>query len=230
MAEEIRKRPTLFGKRLNPTLPRAKTATGADALPAGTERLLCISVSKGAFRRFSDPLNALAAFAISALTIQTPPRKRKNSSSDWTISTGSVSTSPMCIMRPSSTIRFMSSRLTSIRRGLAPVDDLSQRVEIREPRYADPAGQKLHPRHPRLRRICMDLFPHENGEFPEGSRVLRAKIDMASPNINLRDPTIYRIKYCTHHRTGDKWCIYPMYDFAHRLAMRWRRHPLPSAR
>ena len=62
----------------------------------------------------------------------------------------------------------------------------------------------------------MDLFLRmKNGEFPEGSRVLRAKIDMASPNINMRDPTIYRIKYCTHHRTGDKWCIYPMYDFAH---------------
>ena len=56
------------------------------------------------------------------------------------------------------------------------------------------------------------------GEFPDGSRVLRAKIDMASPNINMRDPVIYRIQRATHHRTGDEWCIYPMYDFAHPLS------------
>ena len=53
------------------------------------------------------------------------------------------------------------------------------------------------------------------GEFPDGSRVLRAKIDMASPNINMRDPTLYRIRHASHHRTGDAWCIYPMYDYAH---------------
>ena len=55
----------------------------------------------------------------------------------------------------------------------------------------------------------------KNGEFPDGSRVLRAKIDMASPNINMRDPVMYRILHATHHRTGDNWCIYPMYDWAH---------------
>ena len=53
------------------------------------------------------------------------------------------------------------------------------------------------------------------GEFPDGTRTLRAKIDMASPNLNLRDPVMYRILHATHHRTGDKWCIYPMYDFTH---------------
>ena len=53
------------------------------------------------------------------------------------------------------------------------------------------------------------------GEFPDGSRTLRAKIDMASPNLNMRDPVMYRILHAEHHRTGDKWCIYPMYDFAH---------------
>src|SRR5256886_3484279 len=53
------------------------------------------------------------------------------------------------------------------------------------------------------------------GEFPDGSRVLRAKIDMASPNLNMRDPVMYRILHAEHHRTGDKWCIYPMYDYAH---------------
>ena len=55
----------------------------------------------------------------------------------------------------------------------------------------------------------------KNGEFPDGSRTLRAKIDMAHPNINLRDPVMYRILRATHHRTGDKWCIYAMYDYAH---------------
>jgi glutaminyl-tRNA synthetase len=62
----------------------------------------------------------------------------------------------------------------------------------------------------------LDLFERmRKGEFPDGSRVLRAKIDMASPNLNLRDPTMYRIRRTPHHRTGDRWCIYPMYDYAH---------------
>src|SRR5579871_2949159 len=62
----------------------------------------------------------------------------------------------------------------------------------------------------------LDLFRRMRaGEFPDGSRVLRAKIDMASPNINMRDPVLYRIRRAHHHRTGDAWCIYPMYDYAH---------------
>ncbi|MBO5438472.1 MAG: glutamine--tRNA ligase, partial [Thermoguttaceae bacterium] len=62
----------------------------------------------------------------------------------------------------------------------------------------------------------LDLFTRmKNGEFPDGSKTLRAKIDMASPNLNMRDPVMYRILRATHHRTGDKWCIYPMYDFTH---------------
>ena len=56
------------------------------------------------------------------------------------------------------------------------------------------------------------------GEFEDGSRVLRAKIDMASPNMNMRDPVLYRIAHVSHHRTGDKWCIYPMYDYAHPIS------------
>ncbi len=64
-----------------------------------------------------------------------------------------------------------------------------------------------------------ELFERmRSGEFPEGSRVLRARIDMASPNLHLRDPTLYRIRYQTHHNTGDNWCIYPMYDFTHPLS------------
>ena len=62
----------------------------------------------------------------------------------------------------------------------------------------------------------LDLFERmRDGEFPDGARTLRAKIDMASPNLNMRDPVMYRILHAEHHRTGDKWCIYPMYDFAH---------------
>src|SRR5713101_9686149 len=65
----------------------------------------------------------------------------------------------------------------------------------------------------------LDLFRRMRaGEFPDGAHVLRAKIDMTSPNINMRDPTLYRIRHETHHRTGDAWCIYPMYDFAHPLS------------
>ncbi len=67
----------------------------------------------------------------------------------------------------------------------------------------------------------------KNGEFPDGSRVLRAKIDMASPNLNMRDPVMYRILHASHHRTGDEWCIYPMYDYAHGQSDSHRaRHPL----
>jgi glutaminyl-tRNA synthetase len=62
----------------------------------------------------------------------------------------------------------------------------------------------------------LDLFRRmKAGEFPDGAHVLRLKIDMASPNINMRDPTIYRIRHASHHRTGDKWCIYPLYDYTH---------------
>ena len=65
----------------------------------------------------------------------------------------------------------------------------------------------------------LDLFRRmREGEFPDGSRTLRAKIDMASPNLNMRDPVLYRILRATHHRTGDKWCIYPMYDYAHPIS------------
>ena len=105
--------------------------------------------------------------------------------------------------------------LDLIRRGLAYVDDLSKE-EIRSYRGTLTEPGKNSPYRDRTPEENMDLFLRmRNGEFPEGSKVLRAKIDMASPNINLRDPTIYRIKFAEHHRTGNKWCIYPMYDFAH---------------
>lgn len=105
--------------------------------------------------------------------------------------------------------------VTLIKKGLAYVDD-STAEEI-----AASKGTPTEPGKPgkyRSRTVeeNLELFEKmKNGEFPEGSKTLRAKIDLASPNMHMRDPVMYRIKFASHHRTGDKWCIYPMYDFAH---------------
>ncbi|MBE5946422.1 MAG: glutamine--tRNA ligase/YqeY domain fusion protein [Lachnospiraceae bacterium] len=102
-----------------------------------------------------------------------------------------------------------------IKKGKAFVCDLSAE-EIREYRGDFENPGKNSPYRDRTVEENLQLFEAmKNGEFPDGSKVLRAKIDMASPNINMRDPVIYRIARMTHHNTGDKWCIYPMYDFAH---------------
>ncbi|MGN0941869.1 MAG: glutamine--tRNA ligase, partial [Selenomonadaceae bacterium] len=105
-----------------------------------------------------------------------------------------------------------------IKRGLAFVDDLSA-DEIREYRGTLTEPGKESPCRNRSVEENLNLFTRmKNGEFKDGEHVLRAKIDMASPNINMRDPVIYRIAHASHHRTGDEWCIYPMYDFAHPLS------------
>ncbi len=102
-----------------------------------------------------------------------------------------------------------------IKKGKAYVDDLSAE-EIREYRGTLTEPGKNSPYRERTIEENLDLFERmRKGEFPGGARVLRAKINMASGNMNLRDPVMYRILHSTHHRTGDKWCIYPMYDFAH---------------
>ena len=102
-----------------------------------------------------------------------------------------------------------------IKKGKAYVCDLTP-DEIREYRGTLTEPGKNSPYRDRSIEENLDLFERmKNGEFPDGSKVLRAKIDMASPNINMRDPIIYRIARMNHHNTGDKWCIYPMYDFAH---------------
>ena len=99
--------------------------------------------------------------------------------------------------------------------GKAYVDDLSAE-EIRKYRGTLTEPGKDSPHRNREAKENLDLFERmRKGEFPDGSRVLRAKIDMASPNLNMRDPVTYRILHAEHHRTGGKWCIYPMYDFAH---------------
>ncbi|MBP2241000.1 glutaminyl-tRNA synthetase [Cytobacillus eiseniae] len=104
-----------------------------------------------------------------------------------------------------------------INKGKAYVDELSQE-EIREYRGTLTEPGKDSPYRNRTVAENLDLFERmRNGEFENGSKVLRAKIDMASPNLNLRDPVIYRVSHTTHHNTGDKWCIYPMYAFAHPL-------------
>jgi glutaminyl-tRNA synthetase len=99
--------------------------------------------------------------------------------------------------------------------GKAYVDDLSAE-EIRQYRGTLTEPGKESPHRNRDAKENLDLFERmRKGEFPDGSRVLRAKIDMASPNLNFRDPIMYRILRAEHHRTGGKWCIYPMYDYAH---------------
>ena len=102
-----------------------------------------------------------------------------------------------------------------IKKGKAYVDSLSQE-EIRQYRGTLTEPGKESPYRNRSVEENLELFERmKNGEFPEGSHVLRAKIDMAHPNLNMRDPVMYRIKYVSHYRTGNRWCIYPTYDFAH---------------
>ncbi|MCV9886144.1 glutamine--tRNA ligase/YqeY domain fusion protein [Metabacillus halosaccharovorans] len=104
-----------------------------------------------------------------------------------------------------------------IKKGKAYVDDLTA-DEIREYRGTLTEPGKESPYRNRSIEENLDLFERmRNGEFGNGEKVLRAKIDMSSPNINLRDPVIYRVSHATHHNTGDTWCIYPMYAFAHPL-------------
>ena len=105
-----------------------------------------------------------------------------------------------------------------IQQGQAYVDSLSA-DEIRDYRgtLTEPGRESPYRQRPAAENL--DLFRRMRaGEFPDGAHVLRAKIDMASPNLNMRDPTIYRIRRAAHHRTGDQWCIYPMYDYAHALS------------
>ncbi|MEJ5200139.1 MAG: glutamine--tRNA ligase, partial [Anaerolineae bacterium] len=105
-----------------------------------------------------------------------------------------------------------------IKKGKAYVCDLSPE-EMREYRGTPTVPGRESPWRNRSVEENLDLFERmRKGEFPDGSRTLRAKIDMAHPNFNMRDPVMYRIMHATHHRTGDKWCIYPMYDFAHPLS------------
>lgn len=105
-----------------------------------------------------------------------------------------------------------------INKGLAYVDDLTAE-QIREYRGTLTEAGKNSPYRDRSIEENLELFQRmTDGEFENGEKVLRAKIDMASPNINMRDPVIYRIAHISHHQTGDKWCVYPMYDFAHPLS------------
>src|SRR3970040_23517 len=105
--------------------------------------------------------------------------------------------------------------LQLVRKGKAYVCDLSA-DEIRQHRGTLTERGKDSPYRSRSIEENLDFFQRmRKGEFPNGSRTLRAKIDMASPNLNMRDPVMYRILHATHHRSGDRWCIYPTYDFTH---------------
>ncbi|MDM1544856.1 glutamine--tRNA ligase/YqeY domain fusion protein [Ignatzschineria indica] len=114
--------------------------------------------------------------------------------------------------------KFYEAAIHLIKKGLAYVDD-SSAEEIRQMRGTLTEPGINSPYRERSIEENLDLFARMRaGEFEDGAKVLRAKIDMASPNMNLRDPALYRIRHETHHQTGDKWCIYPMYDFAHALS------------
>ena len=109
---------------------------------------------------------------------------------------------------------------------IAPAAD-----EMRALRGTLTASGRRRPYRDRSVADNLDLFRRmKAGEYPDGAHVLRLKIDMASPNINLRDPAIYRIRHATHHRTGDKWCVYPMYDYTHASRTRWSGSRIRSAR
>ena len=114
-------------------------------------------------------------------------------------------TSSRCTSTPSASSRWT-----------RPTSTTSPPIEIRAHRGSLTEPGRDSPYRNRPIEESLDLFRRMRaGEFPDGSRVLRAKIDMASPNINMRDPTLYRIRHASHHRTGDAWCVYPMYDYAH---------------
>src|SRR5260370_25084736 len=102
-----------------------------------------------------------------------------------------------------------------IKAGKAYVDDLSPEEILKYPgTLTEPGKESPYPKPPAEENL--DLFARmKAGEFPDGARTLRAKIDMASPNLNMRDPVMYRIVHVEHHRTGNEWCIYPTYDYAH---------------
>ena len=114
-----------------------------------------------------------------------------------------------------------------IKKGLAYVCDLT--AEQFSQYRGDIGKPAVSPYRDRSIEENLELFERmKNGEFPDGSKTLRAKIDLASGNFNMRDPVIYRIRRLNHHRQGTKWCIYPMYDFAHPIQTLWRALPTPS--
>ena len=114
--------------------------------------------------------------------------------------------------------QFYAIAVQLIRSGLAYVDSQTA-DQIRDRRGTLTVPGTESPYRNRPVEENLDLFTRmRSGEFPDGAHVLRAKIDMASPNLNMRDPVLYRIRRATHHRTGDRWCIYPLYDYAHPLS------------
>ncbi len=117
-----------------------------------------------------------------------------------------------------------------IKKGKAYVSDLSAE-QIREYRGTLTESGKEDPYSGRSVEENLKLFEEmREGKYADGEKVLRARIDMSSSNINMRDPVIYRVAHMTHHRTGDKWCIYPMYDFAHPLEDAIEESHIPSVR
>ena len=195
--------------------------TRRHALSARAERLPAHRPRQGDLPRLRRSPASSAATATCAST--TPTRSRKTSSTSIrsrTTCAGSGSTGTIAsTTRRTTTSSCTSSPSSLIREGRRLRRLAVGRRDPRASRHADRAGQGLAVPRPRSVDENLDLFRRMRaGEFPDGAHVLRAKIDMASPNINMRDPVLYRIRHAEHHRTGNAWCIYPMYDFAHPLS------------
>jgi glutaminyl-tRNA synthetase len=155
---------------------------------------------------------------------KTPEAQQVNGMGDLYLApeTSTLSSQPSTILEPFYASDYFGQiyeyALQLVKKGVAYVDDLSAEDTDTYRGSPDRPG-KESPFRTRSIEENLDLFIRmKNGEFPDGTRTLRAKIDMASPNIWMRDPVLYRIRHSEHHHTGDKWCIYPMYDFAHCLS------------
>jgi glutaminyl-tRNA synthetase len=153
---------------------------------------------------------------------KTPETQSVNGKTDFYLPPSPLNAQPATALEPFYASDYFDQiyeyALQLIKKGVAYVDDLSPEDTDKYRGAPDRPG-KDSPFRGRSMEESLDLFIRmKNGEFPDGTRTLRAKIDMASPNIWMRDPVLYRIRHAEHHHTGGKWCIYPMYDFAHCLS------------
>ena len=183
-------------------------------LPSPTA--ICTSAMPSRSASISGSLTSSAASATCASTTPIPRRKRRSTSiRSWRTSAGWASTGSGSVYASDYFEQLYEWAVQLIKDGKAYVADLTA-DEIRQHRGTLTEPGKDSPYRNRSVEENLDLFERmKKGEFPDGTRTLRAKIDMASPNLNMRDPVMYRILHATHHRTGDEWCIYPMYDYAH---------------
>ena len=186
-------------------------------VPAGAERLSAHRPRQVDLPELRHRPASSAGCATCGSTTPTPARRTSSTSiRSWRTSAGWASIGRTgCIYASDYFEQIYEWAVQLIKAGKAYVCDLTA-DQVRETRGTLTEPGKNSPYRNRSIEENLDLFERMRaGEFPDGSQTLRAKIDMASPNLNMRDPVMYRILHATHHRTGDKWCIYPMYDFTH---------------